>query len=95
MSPKRRIRCGCVKSNCEAKYCECYRAGETCGEGCSCLSCKNRKFRKNGPGSREDDQTCNCVKSGCLKKYCECFQNGRKCTPRCGCCDCKNLEHQT
>ncbi len=94
MQPKRHIRCGCIKSNCDAKYCECYRAGETCGEECSCQSCKNRKVRKVNPLVKEQSLTCNCVKSQCLKKYCECYQSGRRCGAHCGCSDCKNWEDE-
>ena len=93
MEPRRRLRCGCVKSNCEAKYCECFRAGETCGEGCFCVGCRNRKHRKANSLNMEADKVgCHCVKSGCLKKYCECFQRGRKCGPQCQCSYCQNCE---
>ena len=93
ITPRRRLRCGCVKSYCEAKYCECYRAGETCGEDCLCVGCRNRKPRRTTLlGSETEQIGCNCVKSGCLKKYCECFQKGKKCGPHCHCSYCQNYE---
>ena len=35
------IICTCTKSNCNKKYCECYKAGVKCNEKCRCLNCMN------------------------------------------------------
>jgi|JI6StandDraft_1071083.scaffolds.fasta_scaffold17997_8 hypothetical protein len=35
--------CNCRKSNCNKKYCECYRKGRRCIERCTCFDCKNMK----------------------------------------------------
>ena len=35
------IICTCTKSNCNKKYCECYKARVKCNEKCRCLNCKN------------------------------------------------------
>ena len=35
------IICTCTKSNCNKKYCECYKAGKKCNEKCRCLNCMN------------------------------------------------------
>ena len=35
------IICTCTKSNCNKKYCECYKAGIKCNEKCRCLNCMN------------------------------------------------------
>jgi protein lin-54 len=40
--------CNCRKSACLKKYCECFRSGRQCGEGCQCHGCSNRE---NQPGS--------------------------------------------
>lgn len=33
--------CKCSKSACQKKYCECFRAGATCGDHCVCQNCQN------------------------------------------------------
>ena len=35
------IICTCTKSNCNKKYCECYKAGKKCNDKCRCLNCLN------------------------------------------------------
>jgi hypothetical protein len=35
------IICTCTKSNCNKKYCECYKAGKKCNDKCRCLNCMN------------------------------------------------------
>jgi hypothetical protein len=36
--------CKCTKSNCQKKYCECYRQGKPCDPvKCRCLSCNNKE----------------------------------------------------
>ena len=37
------IICTCSKSNCNKKYCECYKAGVFCNEKCRCVNCKNNQ----------------------------------------------------
>lgn len=34
--------CNCTKSNCQKKYCECYKANRSCNELCRCICCKNK-----------------------------------------------------
>ena len=42
------IVCTCTKSNCQKKYCECYKAGKECSSWkCRCMNCLNRKNRRN------------------------------------------------
>ncbi|CAM9654198.1 unnamed protein product, partial [Choristocarpus tenellus] len=33
--------CGCRKSACLKKYCECFNQGVRCSQNCHCRSCKN------------------------------------------------------
>ena len=35
------IICTCTKSNCNKKYCECYKNGKKCNDKCRCLNCMN------------------------------------------------------
>jgi len=35
------IICTCTKSNCNKKYCECYKSGMKCNEKCRCINCMN------------------------------------------------------
>lgn len=37
--------CKCKRSGCQKKYCECYRAGATCGHECVCSGCKNCEIK--------------------------------------------------
>ncbi len=37
------IICNCSRSNCQKKYCECYKAGKSCGPICRCIGCLNIK----------------------------------------------------
>lgn len=34
-------KCNCKKSQCLKLYCECFKAGATCGPDCRCENCKN------------------------------------------------------
>ena len=38
---KERIVCTCSKSNCNKKYCDCYKAGVKCNIKCRCINCSN------------------------------------------------------
>ncbi|KAL4085648.1 hypothetical protein PRIC1_014984 [Phytophthora ramorum] len=38
----RRRGCNCKKSGCLKFYCECFTAGDRCGERCRCVDCKNQ-----------------------------------------------------
>ncbi len=37
----------CTKSNCNKKYCECYKLGEKCNINCRCVNCLNNGEEKN------------------------------------------------
>lgn len=37
------IICTCSKTNCNKKYCECYKKGINCNSECRCINCKNKK----------------------------------------------------
>jgi hypothetical protein len=36
-----KINCTCSKSNCNKKYCECFKVGKKCSKICRCLNCLN------------------------------------------------------
>jgi len=36
-----KIFCTCAKSNCNKKYCECYKSGKKCNDKCRCVNCLN------------------------------------------------------
>ncbi len=42
-------RCGCRRSGCKKKYCDCFAAGVRCGPECGCEGCENN-------GAAEDDE---------------------------------------
>jgi hypothetical protein len=33
--------CTCTKSNCNKKYCECYKSSQKCNDKCRCVNCRN------------------------------------------------------
>lgn len=35
--------CNCKKTKCVKLYCECFSAGELCGNECKCLECFNNE----------------------------------------------------
>ena len=35
------IFCTCSKSNCNKKYCECYKSNQKCNDKCRCVNCRN------------------------------------------------------
>ena len=41
------VTCTCTKSNCNKKYCECYKLGEKCNINCRCVNCLNYGEEKN------------------------------------------------
>ena len=43
------IVCTCTKSNCNKKYCECFKAGKKCNEKCRCLNCMNTSSPSPSP----------------------------------------------
>jgi hypothetical protein len=45
------IVCNCVKSKCLKLYCDCFRSGQFCDDGCACNSCLNTK-EESGIGGR-------------------------------------------
>lgn len=91
--PKRTFRCNCLKSFCQAKYCECFRNAQICTPECNCKDCSNTTCRSDQPRP-QNHWTCKCVKSSCLKKYCDCFQNGQRCGEKCQCVDCRNMSKE-
>lgn len=40
-SENEKIFCTCTKSNCNKKYCECYKSGKKCNDECRCANCLN------------------------------------------------------
>ena len=40
-SENEKIFCTCTKSNCNKKYCECYKSRKKCNEECRCINCLN------------------------------------------------------
>ena len=36
------IICTCSKSNCNKKYCECFKANQKCNDKCRCVNCNNK-----------------------------------------------------
>jgi hypothetical protein len=40
-SENEKIVCTCTKSNCNKKYCECYKSGKKCNDECRCSNCLN------------------------------------------------------
>lgn len=40
-SENEEIFCTCTKSNCNKKYCECYKLGKKCNDRCKCSNCLN------------------------------------------------------
>ena len=44
--------CKCKKSGCLKRYCECYQAGQLCGDKCKCVSCQNY----SGSAALQDQQ---------------------------------------
>ena len=51
--------CGCKKTGCSKKYCECYTAGVACGVLCRCSGCENHKPEnaKTAPRSKRISKT--------------------------------------
>ena len=41
ISENEKIFCTCAKSNCNKKYCECYKSGKKCNDKCKCINCLN------------------------------------------------------
>ena len=40
----KKVFCTCTKSQCQQRYCPCYKEGEKCGIECTCNGCKNQVF---------------------------------------------------
>ena len=38
-----KIICTCEKSNCNKKYCECFKANQKCNNKCRCVNCNNKE----------------------------------------------------
>jgi hypothetical protein len=41
------IGCTCSKSNCNKKYCECFKIGKKCSNKCRCINCMNIDKKDN------------------------------------------------
>ena len=48
--------CTCSKSNCNKKYCECYKNNKKCSEKCRCLNCLNGMENKNNIFDDENNE---------------------------------------
>ena len=51
------IFCTCSKSNCNKKYCECYKYGKKCNDKCRCVNCLNNispKFNINNSENNDN-----------------------------------------
>lgn len=73
------ITCTCTKSNCNKKYCECYKSGKMCNANCRCLNCKNSdcfdiNAIEDGEGLKRND--CG-NKKRCQLQSKNCFQMER------------------
>lgn len=49
--------CGCKKSECQKKYCECFQAGVPCTDACKCVSCRNGKTHDHSHHHPEPDNS--------------------------------------
>lgn len=38
-----KISCNCKRTQCKKKYCDCLKAGLSCGASCTCVECRNRQ----------------------------------------------------
>jgi hypothetical protein len=93
-------RCTCAKSRCLKLYCDCYRAGQTCGADCRCVQCGNAPGAARAEAAREALANrmrapprllgCRCRQSGCRRNYCVCFKAGLPCGVHCTCEGCEN-----
>ena len=86
-TPKKQRRCACA-GGCLKDYCDCFKAGRACGDGCGCVGCGNGATAVRHVPKECD--ACTCRRSRCQKKYCECFAAGRPCGPKCRCVGCCN-----
>ena len=80
------VTCTCTKSNCNKKYCECYKSGKMCNVNCRCLNCKNRDcfdisviedgdtLKRNDCGSKKryQLQSKNCFQMERISVFIEC-----------------------
>ena len=44
LSDNGEVFCTCTKSNCNKKYCECYKINKKCNEKCRCVNCLNNNY---------------------------------------------------
>ena len=44
LSENGEVFCTCTKSNCNKKYCECYKINKKCNEKCRCVNCLNTNY---------------------------------------------------
>lgn len=76
------INCRCVKSQCLKLYCDCFQAGEVCGENCLCIKCMNTIAESGDYGKRT------VARAVCLSRNPDAFKKKVKKTGE-G-CSCKN-----
>ena len=102
--------CGCKRSQCLKRYCECFNADVFCTDNCRCKQCENTshstvrlaavEYAKSGRKMQNRDlgtnpTHCACKRSKCLKLYCACKNADRLCrTDLCKCLSCENTEVQ-
>ena len=51
-----KIICTCEKSNCNKKYCECFKAGVFCNNKCRCLNCKNKSENEKSENIEQEKE---------------------------------------
>ena len=49
------IFCTCIKSNCNKKYCECYKSNKKCSDKCKCSNCLNNNYPVFNIKNKEKD----------------------------------------
>ena len=50
------IFCTCTKSNCNKKYCECYKSNKKCSDKCKCSNCLNNNYPLFNIKNKEKDK---------------------------------------
>lgn len=76
------INCRCVRSQCLKLYCDCFQAGQICGDNCLCVKCMNTVEESGDYGKR------NVARAVCLSRNPDAFKTKVKKTGE-G-CSCKN-----
>mmetsp|Transcript_11290 Transcript_11290/g.21119 ORF Transcript_11290/g.21119 Transcript_11290/m.21119 type:complete len:795 (-) Transcript_11290:1146-3530(-) len=76
------INCRCVRSQCLKLYCDCFQAGQVCGDNCLCVKCMNTVEESGDYGKRS------VARAICLSRNPDAFKKKVKKTGE-G-CSCKN-----